>query len=64
MGGDCAWLSRHKCFGPLLEISGGGKGSDEEHITYSGGTKNQRFGTMRLRGEKDEKEESIKYDKI
>ena len=21
----------------LLEISGGGKGSDEEHITYSGG---------------------------
>ena len=32
------------------------KCTDEEHITYSGGSKNQRFGTMRLRGEKMKRE--------
>jgi hypothetical protein len=28
------------------------------------GQQNKRFGTMRLRGEKDEKKERRKYDKI
>jgi len=36
-GECCCFLFFEQCWFFVEEISGGGKGSDEEHITYSGG---------------------------
>ena len=44
-----------------IRFRGGVKGSDEEHITYSGG-KEAQLATMWLKGEKEKREkEKIQY---
>jgi len=57
--GDLWLLSKLFCFGQVLEISGGGKGSDEEHITYSGGTKIKDLGQCGWGEKKDEENKKI-----
>ena len=51
----------------MLEISGGGKGSDEEHITYSGGKEIfdlLQCGWGEIKDEKEEKRKSVKKEKM
>ena len=51
-----------------MRFTGGGKGSDEEHITYSGGTKIRDlgqcgWGEKKMKKKRTEKREKRKYNK-